>query len=46
MDKGEEFVTDINKDGEYFIYKTNWIYLDEEPNPVTLFFSSDRHSLL
>lgn len=44
MDKGEEFVTDINKDGEYFIYKTNWIYLDEEPNPVTLFLAlTDIH---
>ena len=45
MQTGEEFVSDINKDGEIFIYKTGWIpIIQQVGNSVSLLISvTDEH---
>ncbi len=42
---GEEFVSDVNKDGEYFTYKSPWLYFTSENNRKInlLLFSTDEH---
>lgn len=44
MQTGEEFVSDQNRDGEFFIYKTNRLYVGEQNNKVYLILAiTDDH---
>lgn len=44
MQAGEEFVSDQNRDGEFFIYKTNRLYVGDQNNKVYIYLSkTDKH---